>query len=154
MPDGLYDVDALAWSEQQAGLLRRLAAGEGLNEAVDWVNVIEEIECVGRSELRACAGLIRQALIHLLKLHAWPENTAAAHWRGETISFLVDATDAFSPSMRNKIEMAVEYRRALHRVRAEGGDLDEPLLPATCSLTLDDLLTDDPRIDALLAKLA
>ena len=29
MPDGLYEVDALAWSERQAGLLRRLAAGAG-----------------------------------------------------------------------------------------------------------------------------
>ena len=38
-PDSLYGRDALAWSEQQAALLRRLAAGERLNEAVDWANV-------------------------------------------------------------------------------------------------------------------
>ena len=36
MPDGLYDRDALAWAEQQAELLRRLAAGERVNDAVDW----------------------------------------------------------------------------------------------------------------------
>lgn len=31
MPDGLYERDALAWSEQQADLLRRLAAGERID---------------------------------------------------------------------------------------------------------------------------
>ena len=35
MPDGLYERGALAWAEHQAGLLRRLAAGEPLREAVD-----------------------------------------------------------------------------------------------------------------------
>lgn len=35
MPEGLYKRDALAWAERQAALLRRLAASELLNEAVD-----------------------------------------------------------------------------------------------------------------------
>ena len=35
MPDGLYERDALLWSEQQADLLRRLAEGERLNAAVE-----------------------------------------------------------------------------------------------------------------------
>jgi Domain of unknown function DUF29 len=34
---------------------------------VDWANVVEEIESVGRSELRACVSLLLQALIHMLK---------------------------------------------------------------------------------------
>ena len=42
MPDGLYERDALAWAERQADLLRRLAAGERLNEPVDRPNVIGE----------------------------------------------------------------------------------------------------------------
>ncbi len=52
--DSLYERDALAWAEQQGALLRRLAAGEAVNEAVDWPNVIEELQDVGLSELRAC----------------------------------------------------------------------------------------------------
>ncbi|MBV8574866.1 MAG: DUF29 family protein [Acetobacteraceae bacterium] len=52
MPDALYERDALAWAEQQAKLLRRLAAGERLNPSVDWPNVIEEVQDVGLSELR------------------------------------------------------------------------------------------------------
>ena len=59
MPDGLYERDAFAWSERQADLLRRLAAGERVNEAVDWPYVIEEVQDLGLSELRACRSLLR-----------------------------------------------------------------------------------------------
>ena len=36
-----YDTDILIWSERQAALLRRVAAGERVNDQVDWENVIE-----------------------------------------------------------------------------------------------------------------
>ena len=72
MPDGLYERDALAWAERQAGLLRRLAAGECVSGEIDWPNVIEEVQDVGRSELRSCRISLRHAMTHLLKLHAWP----------------------------------------------------------------------------------
>jgi hypothetical protein len=46
----LYDEDILAWSERQGTLLRRIAAGERVNEPdLDWGNVAEEIESAGRS---------------------------------------------------------------------------------------------------------
>ncbi len=61
MPDDLYQRDALAWAEHQAALLRRLARGERLNEMVDWSNVIEEVEDVGPSELRAWSGSLATA---------------------------------------------------------------------------------------------
>ncbi|MDQ2804676.1 MAG: DUF29 domain-containing protein, partial [Pseudomonadota bacterium] len=38
----IYDADILSWSEQQAALLRQVAAGERVNEAdLDWLNIIE-----------------------------------------------------------------------------------------------------------------
>ncbi len=64
MPTDLY-TDALAWSGQQSALLRRLAAGERVNDAIDWPNVIEEIADVGKSELRAVQSLIARAIKHL-----------------------------------------------------------------------------------------
>lgn len=42
-----YEADILLWSEHQAELLRRLAAGERVNDQVDWKNLIEEVESVG-----------------------------------------------------------------------------------------------------------
>ena len=65
MPDDLYHRDALAWAEQQAALLRRVARGERVND-IDWDHVVEEIEDVGLSELNAVRSYLRQILAHLL----------------------------------------------------------------------------------------
>ena len=39
-------------------------------------------------------------LLHLLKLHVWPEDMARRHWRDEIVAFQVWAETHFSPSMR------------------------------------------------------
>ena len=155
MPDGLYERDALAWSEEQARLLGRLAQGEpGVNAAVDWPNLIEEVEAVGRGELRACGSLLRQALVHLLKLHAWPGSRSAGHWRAEAAAFLDDAQDAFSPAMRHRIDLAALYASAQYRVASmpHRGGPPRPA-PEACPLTLDDLLQPRPDVAALAARL-
>ena len=141
MPDGQYDRDPLAWAEQQAILLRRLAAGERVNEAVDWSHIIEEIQDVGRSELRACRSALRVALLHLLKLHAWPRSLSARKWRAEVVAFLDQARDDFSPSMRQLIDVQRLYDVARQKCEAEDDDSGLPLpLPAACPFSLDELL--------------
>ena len=153
MPDDLYDRDILAWSEHQATLLRRLAAGERLNETVDWANVIDEVETVGRSELHGCENLLQQATVHLLKQHAWPTSRSAAHWRAETRGFLAQARRYFSPSMRQRIDLAGIYRDASEQVRDTVDDAGAArLLPDLCPFTLDELLDGD--VPGLIAKLA
>src|ERR1700729_1314616 len=102
MPDDLYDHDALAWSEHQAELLRRVARGERVND-VDWDHVVEEIEDVGLSELNAVQSYLRQMLAPLLKLHAWPVGDACQHWRNEVATFQVEAIGRYAPSMRQRI---------------------------------------------------
>jgi hypothetical protein len=141
----LYDTDILEWSEHQAALLRRRAAGELINEAeLDWPNIAEEIESVGRSELSAVKSLLRQALLHVLKAEAWPLSREVPHWRSESIRFRQDAADAYAPSMRQKIDVADLYAKAL-RVLPETIDGQPPLpVPDVCPVTLDDLLSDDP----------
>lgn len=144
MPDDLYDRDVLAWSEHQATLLRRLAAGERVNQSVDWTNVIDEVESLGRSELRSCESLLRQALVHLLKQHAWPASRSAVHWRAEIVGFLFDAGRAFSPSMTQRIDLGELYRRALQQARAEADESGLPgPLPDACPFTLAQLLAGD-----------
>ncbi len=142
MPDGLYDQDVLIWSEQQADLLRRLAAGERVNDAVDWANVIEEVQDVGQSQLRSCEGLLRQAMLHLLKLHAWPESRSAGYWRQEAGTFLDDAALYFAPSMRQRIDLEALYTKAWRRA-ASATDESGPAqhLPNACPFTLDALLS-------------
>ncbi len=147
MPDGLYEHDALAWAEKQAALLRRLAAGEGVNEAVDWAHVIEEVQDVGLSELRACRSLLQQAMVHLLKLHAWPGSRTRAHWEDEARAFLDDAALSYSSSMRQRIDLDGLYSRSLRRVLAASDESGAArALPDQCPFTLDRLLADEVTI--------
>lgn len=135
-----YDADILVWSERQSALLRRLAGGEQVNDQVDWDNVIEEIESVGDEQLHAVTSLLVQALVHMLKAEAWPLSREVPHWQSEARRFRGDAADRYAPSMRQRIDLARVYRRALH-VLPETIDAQPPLpVPDVCPVTLDDLL--------------
>ena len=117
--------------------------------------MIEEVQDVGRSELRACGSLLRQAMVRLLKLHAWPGSPAAAHWRGEVADFLADARCAFAPSMRQRIDLAELYADALYQVRTGTDDADElHPLSEVCPFALDELLAKRRDVTALAAKLS
>jgi len=136
----LYGEDILLWAEHQAELLRDIAAGHPANEKPDWDNIIEELVDVGRSELRSCRSLLRQALRHMLKAEAWPLSRDAPAWRADAIDFRRQARDAFSPSMRQKINVADLYADALAAM-PETIDGQPPLpLPETSPVTLDELL--------------
>ena len=108
-----YDAGILEWSEHQSALLRRRAAGELLDEReVDWENVAEEIESVGKSQLSAVRSLLTQALAHELKYAAWPSSREVPGWRAEALRFRIDAADVFSPSMRQRIDVADLFAKA------------------------------------------
>jgi hypothetical protein len=138
-----YDSDILVWSERQAELLRRRAAGELVNDAeMDWSNIAEEIEDVGRNTLRACRSQLLQALLHDLKAEAWPLSRDVPHWRSEARVARINAADAFAPSMRQKIDVPEIYAKAL-RALPETIEGQPPLpLPDMCPVTLDELLSE------------
>ena len=144
MPDGLYERDFMLWSEVQADLLRRLASGELVNAAVDWPNLIDEVQDLGKSEFHACQSLVEQALLHLLKREAWPNSLAVNHWMAETITFLAGARRRYAPSMRQKFDLAGLYADAVRAVRAETDESGTPLpLSDMCPFTLEQLLADN-----------
>ena len=138
-----YEDDILVWSERQSALLRRLAAGERVNDTdLDWANIAEEVESVGRSELRACESLLQQALLHMLKVAAWPLARGLPHWEAEIRRFRQDAIDAFAPSMSQRIDLARLYARARSRMPSSI-DGQPPLpVPTACPATLDELLAE------------
>jgi hypothetical protein len=139
----LYEDDIVLWSERQSELLRRRAAGELVNEQeLDWPNIAEEIESVGSEQLHAVESLLVQALAHMLKVEAWPTSREVPGWRAEARRFRDDATSRFAPSMRQKLDLAKLYRRAL-RALPETIDDQSPLPVAeNCPITLDELLSD------------
>ncbi|HVC58864.1 MAG TPA: DUF29 domain-containing protein [Acetobacteraceae bacterium] len=131
----LYNDDVLVWSEQQAELLRRRSAS-----ALDWDNLAEEIEDLGRSQLHAVESHFVQALLHDIKAAAWPLSREVPHWRAEARGQRDDARAACTPSMAQRIDVAALYRRALRRM-PETIDEQPPLpVPETCPVTLDELL--------------
>jgi hypothetical protein len=151
MPDELYDRDALAWSEHQANLLRKVARGQRAN-GIDWEHVVEEIEDVGLSELNAGQSHRRQMLVHLLKVHGWPDHASARLWREEIAAFQAEPAQRFAPSMRQRIDIGQLYARALKQLRV--ADYGQPPLPwpTDCPLTVDQLPNDD--VAAFEARLA
>jgi len=100
-----YDTDTVLWSERQADLLRRVAAGERVNDQVDWENVAEEIDSVGRSQRIALASHVRVVLEHLMKLEASPAVEPRRGWE-ETVrrarADIEDLLDA-NPSLRRTV---------------------------------------------------
>ena len=112
-PAKVYDTDVVTWAERQAALLRRMAAGERVNDQVDWENVIEEVESVGRSEVETVMSLLINVMDHKLRLIGWPD-----HAGGEPLA----ARD--SPLARPD-RKAVPGQHA-HRGRDEGSVPDRP----------------------------
>jgi hypothetical protein len=69
----LYDTDTYTWSMRQADALRRRSANE-----IDWENVAEEIESVGKTEARELYSRYAVLLAHLLKWREQPERRSAS----------------------------------------------------------------------------
>jgi hypothetical protein len=139
----LHETDILEWSEHQAELLRRLAAGERVNGQVDWENVVEEIESVGNEQVRAVSSLLMQAIAHRLKAIGWPDARDVANWQADARRFAIDAADRFTPSMQQRVDLDRIYRRAL-RTLPDQMDGKPPLaLPAERPWSLQELLAED-----------
>jgi hypothetical protein len=101
-----YDTDVYAWSERQGALLRRLAAGERVNDAdLDWPNIAEEIETVGRSERSALSSHISNVLEHLIKLEISPATDPRAGWKETILRGRSEAEELLrdSPSLRPSV---------------------------------------------------
>ncbi|HEX5328525.1 MAG TPA: DUF29 domain-containing protein [Acetobacteraceae bacterium] len=143
MENDLYWQDILVWSERQADLLRHAAQETAVN-GVDWDRVIEEIEDVGRSELHSVEILMMHAMVHLLKVAAWPTAQPREHWRSEITGFLVIVKRRFAPSMRRRISLDQVYEDALKQLRDTTIDGQPPsALPERCPFTLDAFLAVD-----------
>lgn len=125
----LYETDFIAWTEQQAGLLRAEAQRRS-NAALDWAHVAEEIEDLGRSELSTLASQIERIIVHLLKLEF---SAAREPRRGWEVS-IDDARSQiltklrYTPGLRPRLPELVSdampeaARRAMRELRRYGED--------------------------------
>jgi Domain of unknown function DUF29 len=76
----LYDEDIVAWSKQQAEALRA-AARTGSNQLLDWENLAEEIEDLGKSLRISLRSQLSRIIQHQVKLAFSPASDPRKGWR-------------------------------------------------------------------------
>jgi uncharacterized protein DUF29 len=125
---GLYDVDFVAWTEQQAEALRATAHG-GTNQPLDWENLAEEIASLGKSDRRELRSQIYRIIRHLAKLQFSEATDPRGGWResvrdGRRQAELVLAD---SPSLEPQLNQFVseESTGAIKRAVADLGEFGE-----------------------------
>ncbi len=136
LPDrDLYDRDYALWLEITVEKLK-----QGHFDDVDWENVIEEIEGMGRSERQAIESLLTRLLEHLLKLAYWESERErnANHWIIEITGFRSQLKKRLqSTTLKNyAVEIFEECYREARENLTELGIIDRSLIPETpnCSL--------------------
>jgi hypothetical protein len=97
MSTSLYERDLADWSGRQADALRRRAGNE-----IDWDNVAEEIDAVGRSVRFELGNRIATVLEHLIKLQASPGIAPRNTWRATIVRSRAEIASLLddSPSVR------------------------------------------------------
>jgi Domain of unknown function DUF29 len=117
-PSELYDGDYYAWIQEQVSALRLRRI-----EEVDWDNVAEEIEDLGKSERWSFQGPLESLTEHLLKL-AYTHGMARARnqrlWEGtaKLARLKIRRRLTESPSLRGKIADLFESAYRSGRIRA------------------------------------
>lgn len=104
-----YDTDLVLWATDQSRALRD-AARSGANLPIDWHNVAEEIEVLGKSQAREFASRIAVILEHLIKLQASPAIDPHGGWRA-TIQRQrneIESVLADSPSLRSTVPAVIQ----------------------------------------------
>lgn len=143
--DDLYRKDYYAWSRRQAAELRRLK-NERANTRLDLENLAEEVECLGRSDLRRVRSQLRRIMEHLLKLRYSPAIEPRDGWLDSVLDARLDIDDYLTPAMRPEIEAGLPADYAKARVKAEqalqrhGEEEAASLLPADLPYSMAELL--------------
>jgi Domain of unknown function DUF29 len=123
----LYDEDFVRWTEEQAAALRRAkslpAARSGRsNLPLDWENLAEEIESLGKSDRRELRSQITRVLRHLLKLKVSPAAEPRAGWRAtiDEARTEIEGLLEDSPSLRREADGLIKKQiRAAGRLAAD-----------------------------------
>jgi len=104
-----YGTDFVLWSREQADLLRRMGAGERVNDQVDWENVAEEIESLGNSDRRDVRSRVHTVLRHLIKLQTSPADLPRTAWKRTVVEQRIQIERLLedSPSLRQFVSEAI-----------------------------------------------
>ena len=142
----LYERDFHAWARAQADALRARDA-----DAIDWTNVVEEIESLGRAERSSLKSCIVTILEHRLKLDHGIVREPVNKWRASIMRAQTDVMDnlADNPSLRREVPelIGIAYRSARRKALASFEEYEpervahyEAALPRDCPYGEADVL--------------
>jgi hypothetical protein len=135
-----YDRDFHAWAVEQAARLRAARP-----PTVDWENLAEEIESLGKRDRRKVASDLNKILEHLIKWRYQPEKRKTG-WRGSIREHRdrIARILADSPSLQRLPAdlLADEYRKARAAALEDTG-LPEDRIPVRCPFSARDVLDAD-----------
>ena len=134
-----YEKDFYGWTVSTAQLLR-----DGKMSEVDFENIIEEIEALGRSEKHQLINRLALVISHLLK---WQyQATLRSHsWiytiREQRIQAQIHLSD--NPSLKSKLDdiLKVAYDVAISKA-AKDTSLDKKDFPSECPYTFEQIMDD------------
>lgn len=135
-----YDTDYLQWIETTLVKLRQREYA-----AVDWENLIAEIEDTGKRERRSLESNLIVVLLHLLKWQHQPEQRSGS-WAGSLVEHRRRLRRALqdSPSLKLYLEQILtdSYRAAVRQAKAET-ELPPEQFPAQCPYKLTEIMDDE-----------
>ena len=137
--ESLYEEDFYAWTQQQAELLRRLRV---VGNEIDLEHIAEEIEDLGRSDLRAARSLCQHIIEHFLKLEYSGLDEPRDHWRDEIVEWRLQLEQILTRSIEAKLDLPAQYRTALRLLRRLERDVPGLMsrVPRECPYTLAQIL--------------
>ncbi|MFP5268880.1 DUF29 domain-containing protein [Coleofasciculus sp.] len=132
-----YDLDFYAWIRKNVELLRR-----GRLSEIDVEHIAEELESMGKRDLRQLRSRLQILVMHLLKWQYQPDKQSKSwlvtidHQRDEIEALLLD-----SPSLRGELEqgLARVYPKAVRDACRETG-LPETTFPLSCPFEIEEIL--------------
>jgi len=138
-PSHAHDADFVAWTRQQAAVLRSLS---GCIPDLDAENLADEIEAVGRAELNHASRVLRRILTRLIMLAALPDGEAVKRWKEDALAWQGDAVIACSAGVREHLDLPVIWRLAANAATRTitNSHLLKTEPPQTCPITLHRLL--------------
>jgi hypothetical protein len=144
----LYDKDFYAWTQQTAELLKSHRFGQ-----VDWDHLVEEVEDMGKSELRGFRSMLGNLLHHLLKLNLSPSPDPRNGWIDEIARFRVEIQRILddNPSFKSKKDdvfpLAWKDARSMAKTSLERDGVKH--IPENCPYTYEQAIKEDffPNFD-------
>ena len=139
----LYQRDFYIWLQTTAKLLREKKLDE-----IDWENLIEEVESMGRSEKKEIKSCLIVLIEHLLKLQYWEDEKTynSRGWRKTIVEQRrqIQLSLEDSPSLRNLLDdMFIDCYHKAKKDTSNKYELSPQIFPSEPPFSLEDALNTD-----------